>query len=194
MEMIKADKDDYPAFTVYDYYKNPVNRPFIFTALIPKARRLLIMLAQLGFLHNDFHLNNLLCQEAPPIVYIIDFGRATRISEEQIALFNSYLAASNLNKMIPFLFGNISFMENPKYKWFQWLHKNSLDPLVPGFAPTIAISSEESVLQLIRLKKAEMEQCLTEPAVPCKGSTCAISGGRKRNRTRKNKKKRYGRL
>lgn len=165
MEMIKADKDDSPAFTVHDYYNIPRNRPYVFTVLIPRARRLLIMLAQIGFLHNDFHLRNFLCQETP-LVYIIDFGRATRISPEQVALFNSYVDASDLSKIVPFLFGTkISFMENPKYVWYQWLHKNSLEPYVRGFARTIAVTSQKDVVDPIRLKEEEMALCYLPPKI-----------------------------
>ena len=164
MEMIEAD-DDSPAFTVHDYYNIPRNRPYVFTVLIPRARRLLIMLAQIGFLHNDFHLRNFLCQETP-LVYIIDFGRATRISQEQVTLFNSYLDASDLSKMIPFLFGTkIAFMENPKYVWFQWLHKNSLEPYVRGFARTIAVTSQKDIVDPIRLKEEEMALCYLPPKI-----------------------------
>lgn len=162
MEMIEANPDS-PAFTVHDYYNIPRNRPYVFTVLIPRARRLLIMLAQIGFLHNDFHLGNFLCQETP-LVYIIDFGRATRISPEQVALFNSYVDASDLSKIVPFLFGTkISFMENPKYVWFQWLHKNSLEPYVRGFARTIAVTSQKDVVDPIRLKEEEMALCYLPP-------------------------------
>jgi hypothetical protein len=164
MEMIEAD-DDSPAFTVHDYYNIPRNRPYVFTVLIPRARRLLIMLAQIGFLHNDFHLRNFLCQETP-LVYIIDFGRATRISPEQVALFNSYLDASDLSKIVPFLFGTkIAFMENPKYVWFQWLHKNSLEPYVRGFARTIAVTSQKDIVDPIRLKEEEMALCYLPPKI-----------------------------
>ena len=164
MEMIEAD-DDSPAFTVHDYYNIPRNRPYVFTVLIPRARRLLIMLAQIGFLHNDFHLRNFLCQETP-LVYIIDFGRATRISQEHVTLFNSYLDASDLSKMIPFLFGTkIAFMENPKYVWFQWLHKNSLEPYVRGFARTIAVTSQKDIVDPIRLKEEEMALCYLPPKI-----------------------------
>jgi len=165
MEMIEADKDDSPAFTVYDYYNIRRNRPYVFSVLTPRARRLLIMLAQIGFLHNDFHLRNFLCQETP-LVYIIDFGRATRISQEQVTLFNSYVDASDLAKMIPFLFGTKkAFMEKPDYVWFQWLHKNSLEPYVRGFAPTIAITSQENVVEPIRLKEEEMALCYLPPKI-----------------------------
>ena len=79
MERIKHDPR-YKSPTLYDYLTHHKMDHFL---LKQKARRLFIMLAQLGFLHNDFHLNNIVVTKplhgSNLAVLLIDFGRSTAI-------------------------------------------------------------------------------------------------------------------
>ena len=67
--------------------------------LLPKARRLFVMLAQLGFLHNDFHLNNIVVTKpyhgSSPALLLIDFGRSSAIDPTS---FNALVEAYDASK------------------------------------------------------------------------------------------------
>ena len=77
-------------------YENPDLNEYIHHtreySLLEKARRLFIMLGQLGFFHNDFHLSNVVVipplHGSVPSLLVIDFGRATAIPPAELALFN----------------------------------------------------------------------------------------------------------
>jgi serine/threonine-protein kinase RIO1 len=168
MEMIKADKDDYPAFNLYDYYRIPTNKQFVLN-LFPKTRRILIMLAQLGILHNDFHLRNFVCQETPLVIYIIDFGRATRMTEEQKIEFNGYLEANDVEKIITFLYGEIKSYINhnyTKFLYYQWLNQPQIDTVVPGIDPSIEFATQESIVAPIRFAEDQHALCVFPPKIP----------------------------
>ena len=163
MEMIKADKDEYPAFNLNDYYLTPGNEKLMLDDLFPMARRLLIMLAQIGFLHNDFHLRNFLYQETPSVVYIIDFGKATRISPEQVALFETYLEETNLEKIIDFLYRGgkdfAGFGGNQYFIGYQWLKRNQTKTIVryeDPIDPTLKIATEQAVKKFIVVEPGEL--------------------------------------
>uniref|UniRef100_A0A6C0HWX7 Aminoglycoside phosphotransferase domain-containing protein n=1 Tax=viral metagenome TaxID=1070528 RepID=A0A6C0HWX7_9ZZZZ len=168
MEMIKADKDDYPAFNLYDYYIMPTNKQFVLN-LFPTMRRILIMLAQLGFLHNDFHLRNFVCQETPLVIYIIDFGRATRMTEEQKIEFNGYLEANDVEKIITFLYGkNKSYINDnhTKFLYYQWLNQPQIDTVVPGIDLSIKFAPQESIVAPIRFAQEQQAFCVFPPKIP----------------------------
>jgi hypothetical protein len=59
--------------------------------LLEKARRLFVMLAELGFFHNDFHLKNVVVTQplhgSSPALLLIDFGRASVIPPVELAKF-----------------------------------------------------------------------------------------------------------
>jgi len=112
MEFISSSAG--PAGTLYDYYEQPKSKDYTIKHLLPTARRLLIMLAQLGFYHNDFHLGNILYNEK--YCLLIDFGKATRIQEDILVKFNRDVKEYDTNsdpsskpslqkKILTFLYG-----------------------------------------------------------------------------------------
>lgn len=167
MEMIETYTDDYPAFNLLEYYKMPQNKDGIIKEMFPKARRLLIMLAQLGFLHNDFHLRNLVCPF--PLLYIIDFGRASRMTEKEKDEFNGYVEANDIEKIITFLYGEIKYYinKNPTgFLYYQWLNQPQIDTLVPGIDLSIEIASEESLVAPIKIAQDQHALCVFPPKMP----------------------------
>jgi len=167
MEMIETFTDDYPASNLLEYYEMPQNKNLITKVMFPKARRLLIMLAQLGFLHNDFHLRNLVCPY--PLLYIIDFGRASRMLEEEKDEFNSYIEANDIEKIITFLYGGIKHYinENPTgYLSYQWLNQPQIDTFVPGIDLSIEIATEESLVAPIKIAQDQHALCVFPPKIP----------------------------
>jgi serine/threonine-protein kinase RIO1 len=167
MEMIKADKDDYPAFNLYDYYRMPENKQYVLN-LFPNMRRILIMLAQLGFLHNDFHLRNFVCQETPLVIYIIDFGKATRMTEEQKIEFNGYLEANDVEKIITFLYGKnkLYINNNFKFLYYQWLNQHQIDTFIQGIDTSITFAPQESIVAPIRFAQEQHAFCVFPPKIP----------------------------
>jgi hypothetical protein len=127
------------------------------------------MLAQIGFLHNDFHLRNFLCQETPLVIYIIDFGRATRMTEEQKIEFNGYLEANDVEKIITFLYGkNKSYINDnhTKFLYYQWLNQPQIDTVVPGIDLSIKFAPQESIVAPIRFAQEQQAFCVFPPKIP----------------------------
>lgn len=169
MEMISEEEKI--SSTLFDYYHTH-NKLMVAKSIFPKARRLFIMLAQLGVLHNDFHLGNILC--SPPALYIIDFGHATRITKREFYLFNSYVEANDIQNMISFLFGkrgDTITRNTPSSLFYQWLRQTQIDAYVPGI-DAVTIDSQESIIRPIRITEGvcvtskHMERRETEPREP----------------------------
>lgn len=82
-------------------YKSPDLHEYFYrtqdVSMLEKARRLFIMLGQLGFFHNDFHLSNVVVTHplhgSDPSLLLIDFGRATVIPPAALATFNQTVEA-----------------------------------------------------------------------------------------------------
>jgi hypothetical protein len=78
--------------TIYEYLKYTRD-----DSLLEKARRLFVMLAQLGFFHNDFHLKNVVITQplhgSSPALLLIDFGRASVIPPVELAKFQRKVEA-----------------------------------------------------------------------------------------------------
>jgi hypothetical protein len=136
----------------------------------PMARRLLIMLAQLGYLHNDFHTGNILASGASgATVYIIDVGKATPITDEDYGLFSGYLqtwaSSANPIELITFLHGKRLPIIPPEgkeehYLPVQWLRQNQIDTYVPGIDPSILIAPEQIVTRTLILSEEQKTRCV----------------------------------
>jgi len=150
------------SFYHFEETKNYTQRMYF-----PMARRLLIMLAQLGYLHNDFHTGNILASGAT--VYIIDVGKATPITAEDYGLFSGYLqtwaSSANPIELITFLHGKripIIAPEGKKenYLHSQWLRQNQIDTYVPGIDPSILIAPEQIVTRTLILSEDQKTRCV----------------------------------
>ena len=148
------------AFTLAKYHSYEETKEWAL-GQFPKARRLLIMLAQLGFLHNDFHLNNIVC--SPPALFLIDFGRVTPFYEKE--QLERYLREKDYVKLIPLLYGKrkaeldtdveIEYALN-----YQWLRQPQLGVFKAGIDPTIDIAPEEELTGPIQLTPEELAKCV----------------------------------
>ena len=128
--------------------------------LYPKARRLLIMFTQLGFHHNDFHVGNIL--ETENTLVLIDFGRATRLTDEELDYFNALVTHYDATKDSTTKEAMITFMYNRHYehvndKVYHWL-KGGV-----RYDPTIEIDTQESIVAPIRLQE---RNCVSFPKIP----------------------------
>ena len=127
----------------------------------PKARRLLIMLAQLGFLHNDFHLSNIVC--SPPALFLIDFGYVTPFTEKKE--LKRCLDAMDYVNLIPLLYGKRKVELNTEVEIeyalnYQWLRRPQIDEFVKGVDPEIEIAPEEQITGPIQLTPEELAKCV----------------------------------
>ena len=114
----------------------------------PRMRRMLIMLAQLGFLHNDYNLTNwLVSGEA---LLLIDFGMATRI--------DAYTVDEDITSMISFL--SVDTDEQTKgYKLqLQWLRQEQIDTFTDVIDPDVRIAPQLSITGPLHV--AERELCI----------------------------------
>ena len=148
------------AFTLKQYYSYPETKEWAVQEF-PKARRLLIMLAQLGFLHNDFHLNNIVC--SPPALFLIDFGYVTPFSRH--TELKRYLDEKDYVNLIPLLYGKRKVELNTEVEIeyalnYQWLRQHQKDTFVSGLDPTIDIASEEEITGPIHLTTEEIAKCV----------------------------------
>jgi hypothetical protein len=130
------------------------DKRMVIETIFPKARRLLIMLAQLGFLHNDYKLDNLLSGDS---LCIIDFGMATPITQLDVARLDTYLKEFDTEKIIEFLSVDTSHLNQIKYKGYiqelQWLRQDQVDTYDPVIDPNVKIAPEESIIDPIRLEE-----------------------------------------
>ena len=114
----------------------------------PRMRRMLIMLAQLGFLHNDYNLTNwLVSGEA---LLLIDFGMATRI--------DAYTVDEDITSIISFL--SVDTDEQTKgYKLqLQWLRQEQIDTFTDVIDPDVRIAPQLSITGPLHV--AERELCI----------------------------------
>jgi hypothetical protein len=118
----------------------------------PRMRRMLIMLAQLGFLHNDYNLTNwLVSGEA---LLLIDFGMATRIDtfdEEDVTSVISFLSVDTDE-------------QTKRYKLqLQWLRQEQIDTFTDVIDPNVRIAPQFSITGPLHV--AERELCIL-PKMP----------------------------
>ena len=139
----------YKSSTLFDYISQTRDN-----SLLPKARRLFVMLAQLGFLHNDFHLANIVVSKplhgSSPALLLIDFGRSSAIDPTAFnALVESYDIAKDdalKEKILTFLYRIEYTVEgrplNPddypdNYGWFKGDIANEVEVTAPIFLDEI---------------------------------------------------------
>jgi len=171
MEHVK-NRDGELAYPLENYFKQ--NGTYFFTKMLPNARRLLIMLGQLGYLHNDFHLGNILF--TGDALLIIDFGRATTMSPELLNTFNHevelYERNKNPLKIIEILYGRqVPRSDVPEedvhyYLARQWLGQNQMDHYVPEIDPTVLIAPQETVVSAILLNESQLKKTISFPLIP----------------------------
>jgi serine/threonine-protein kinase RIO1 len=118
----------------------------------PRMRRMLIMLAQLGFLHNDYNLTNwLVSGEA---LLLIDFGMATRIDtfdEKDVTSIISFLSVDTDE-------------QTKRYKLqLQWLRQEQIDTFTDVIDPDVRIAPQLSITGPLHM--AERELCIV-PKMP----------------------------
>jgi hypothetical protein len=150
----------YYHYEAYKYYTQQM--------YFPMARRLLIMLAQLGYLHNDFHTGNILASGAS--VIIIDVGRVTPITREDYELFSGYFqtyaSGGSPVELLTFLHGKRIPIVAPEgkeehYLPAQWLRQNQIDTYVPGIDPTVVIAPENIITRTLILSEEQKTRCVT---------------------------------
>ena len=171
MEHVKNTRGEL-AYPLDSYFKE--NGTDFFSIMLPIARRLLIMLAQLGFLHNDFHLGNILF--TGNALLIIDFGRATIMSEELLNTFNRELEFYERNKnplkIIEILYGRqVPILDVPEedikyYLSRQWLGQNQIYYYVPEIDPKVLIAPQSSVVQSLLLNESQLQKTISFPLIP----------------------------
>jgi hypothetical protein len=174
MEHIKNVKSGELAQPIGDYYDHPPNKNYTIHTLFPISRRLLIMLAQLGFYHNDFHLGNILY--GGNACYIIDFGKATPIPEDKLVEFNHdvelYTSDESLKpKIIEFLYGHKLPLKpsDESIDYFlsrQWLCHNQTETFEPGIDPSVKIAPQDAVVKNIRIQEDKKHLCVRTPKIP----------------------------
>jgi hypothetical protein len=170
MEHILDKKFNITAPNLASYYFHDENKGATIKNLFPRSRRLLIMLAQIGFLSNDFNPGNILVTDKA--VLIIDIAKATRIPEEEMVKFQSYLdsyqrGSESASNLLRFLYGNVPYVAKTeedktdvKYLDCQWLGQNQIDTYVEGIDPTVVIAPERVVIEPLRLTEEQKALCL----------------------------------
>ena len=151
------------AFPLAHYHSYPYTKEWALQEF-PKARRLLIMLAQLGFLHNDFHLGNILC--SPPALFLIDFERTKKIPSEKVEILERFLHENDYLNIIPLLYGNLGkIMDSEKETEFsliyQWLRQPQIDSFESGLDQSIMVAPEAELTRPIQITKEEHAHCVT---------------------------------
>ncbi len=150
------------------YYHYEETKYYTQQMYFPMARRLLIMLAQLGYLHNDFHTGNILAVGAT--VLIIDVGRVTPITPEDYELFTGYFqtyaSGGSIVELLTFLHGKrIPIIapegEEEHYLPAQWLRQKQIDTYVPGIDPGVMIAPENIITRTLILSEEQKTRCVT---------------------------------
>jgi len=136
----------------------------------PQARRLLIMFAEIGFLHNDPHLGNILHSDNDVFI-LIDFGRTTYIPEPELSFFKRTLTSYDASKN-PLLKQNIlSFVyesRHPDYmpsdypSHYQWFIRDILAD-TDEIDLSVAIADESSIVDPIKIEESQKEFCIKTP-------------------------------
>lgn len=134
-------------------------------SLQPKARRLLIMLAQIGFLHNDFHLNNIVVTKplhgSNPALLLIDFGRTSSIQPSEIDVFQKKVEAYDASKDDALKKEILTFLYHIEYKGYNPDHYPESFGWFKG-----DIADEVDVTAPILLNDVQKEQCVVFQKIP----------------------------
>ena len=141
-------------YTLGDYER--IDLSFVYS-MFPYTRRMLIMLGQLGILHNDYHLDNFLYSDRA--LYIIDFGLATRMTAEELDEFNGYVTKGDVKHTIQFLFGTLEPHMTSYTRLslqYQWIRQNQISRYVRGI-DTVRIAAEQSIIDPIYLAEEYRE-------------------------------------
>ena len=133
--------------------------------LQPKARRLLVMLAQIGFLHNDFHLNNIVVTEpfygSNPALLLIDFGRTSSIQPSEVDVFQTKVEAYDTSKDDALKKEILTFLYRLEYKDF---NPDDYPEFYGWFKGDIA--DEVDVTAPMLLNDIQKEQCVVFQKIP----------------------------
>ena len=136
-------------------------------SLLSKARRLFIMLAQIGFLHNDFHLKNIVVTK--PLhgnnlaLLLIDFGRTSVIKPSELDVFQetveSYDASMDhtLKKWI------LSFLYRIEYKEYK---PEDYPESFGWFLQDDDIADEVEITAPILLDDVQKKNCVSFQKIP----------------------------
>ena len=144
MERITHDPSKHSP-TLYDYLSHTRD-----DSLLPKARRLFVMLAQIGFLHNDFHLSNIVVSKplhgSSPALLLIDFGRSSNMDptafNELVELYDIAKDDALKERILTFLYRIEYKGINPddypdSYGWFKGDIANEVEVTSPIFLDEI---------------------------------------------------------
>lgn len=135
--------------------------------LQPKARRLLVMLAQIGFLHNDFHLNNIVVTEpfygSNPALLLIDFGRTSSIQPSEVDVFQKKVEAYDASKDDALKKEILTFLYRLEYKGY---NPDDYPESYGWFKGDIA--DEVDVTAPMLLNDEQKKQCVIFQKIPYK--------------------------
>lgn len=148
--------------TLHEYLKHTRD-----DTLLPKARRLFIMLAQLQFFHNDFHLKNVVVTKplhgSNPALLVIDFGRATVIKPEEWRTLNEKINEFNATEDEDLGKEILNTLYRIEYKGY-----NPDDyPVSFGWFKG-PIAKEEEVTAPILAEETETKKCILFQKIPYK--------------------------
>ena len=134
-------------------------------SLQPKARRLLIMLAQIGFFHNDFHLDNIVVTKplhgSSHALLLIDFGRTSSIQPSELDIFQKKVDAYNASKDDTLKRELLTFLYRIEYKDYNPDHYPKMFGWFKG-----EIADEVEVTAPILLNDVQKEQCVVFQKIP----------------------------
>jgi len=151
-------------------YENPDLNEYIYHtkdySMLEKARRLFIMLAQLGFFHNDFHLSNVVVTQplhgTTPSLLLIDFGRATVIPPAALASFNQTVEAYDTTPTDALREEILAFLYRIEYKGY---HPDD-NPENYGWFKGGTIADEVAVTAPILLDEIQQKYCVLFQKIP----------------------------
>lgn len=134
-------------------------------SLQPKARRLLVMLAQIGFFHNDFHLNNIVVTKplygSNPALLLIDFGRTSSIQPSEVDVFQKKVEAYDASKDDDLKKDILTFLYRIEYKGYNPDHYPESFGWFKG-----DIADEVDVTAPILLNDVQKDQCVVFQKIP----------------------------
>ena len=145
----------------HDRHESPTLHHFQSGNDLAKARRLLIMLAQIGFLHNDFHLNNIVVTK--PLhgnlaLLLIDFGRTSVIEPSDLDVFQQKVEAYDASRDDALKKWILSFLYRIEYKRYKPEHY----PETYGwFVQEDDIADEIEVTAPILLDEVQKKNCVS---------------------------------
>lgn len=146
--------------TVHDYLKVTTD-----DSLQPKARRLLVMLAQIGFFHNDFHLDNIVVTKSlygsDLALLLIDFGRTSSIQPSDLDVFQKKVEAYDASKDDSLQREILTFLYHIEYKGYNPDHYPESFGWFNG-----DIADEIDVTAPILLDDVQKDQCVSFQKIP----------------------------